>query len=128
MGVFLLTSGLNHKKDLMDGNRVKYPTDVTDAEWVDMCQVIPAERPVGASRKIDMRSVVNAIFYRRRARCPWRLLPREFPHWRTVYGYHQQWEQGGVLRQLEEIQRQHRGRLKPGGSSCDPSDSASLPA
>ena len=34
-----------------------------------------------------MREVVNAIFYLNRAGCPWRMLPRDFPPWRTVYNY-----------------------------------------
>ena len=44
----------------------------------------PGREIWGSSPSIDVRAVVNAIFYLLRTGCQWRLLPREFPPWPTV--------------------------------------------
>jgi putative transposase len=67
--------------------RRPYDSDLTDAEWLLLEPLIPAEKPGGRHRTIVMREVLNAIFYVLRAGCAWRLLPHDFPAWQTVYGY-----------------------------------------
>ena len=56
-----------------------YDTDLTDAAWTLIAPMLPAARPGGRPRKINIRAVLNAIFYLLRTCCQWRLLPREFP-------------------------------------------------
>ncbi len=56
-----------------------YDTDLTDAAWTLIAPMLPAARPGGRPRKINIRAVLNAIFYLLRTGCHWRLLPREFP-------------------------------------------------
>jgi transposase len=57
---------------------------------------------------------VNAIFYLLRTGCQWRVLPREFPPWPTVYYYFRRWEQESVwltlLRSLYPLTRLKSGR------------------
>ena len=55
----------------------------------------------GRPRSIDVRAVVNGIFYLLRTGCQWRLLPREFPPWPTVYYYFRRWEQESVWLTLQ---------------------------
>jgi transposase len=64
-----------------------YDTDLSDAAWALIAPMLPAALPGGRPRKINIRAVLNAIFYLRRTGCQWRLLPREFPGWSTVYHY-----------------------------------------
>ncbi len=85
-----------------------YPSDLSDPQWEAVRQCIPPARPVGVSRQVSLRAVVNAIRYRQRSGCPWRLLPHDFPHWRTVYGYDQQWQGDGTWRGIESALRQLR--------------------
>jgi transposase len=73
-----------------------YDTDLTDAAWAWVAPVLAAARPRGRPRTTDLRSVLNAIFYLLRTGCQWRLLPREFPPWGTVYHYFQAWQNCGV--------------------------------
>ena len=56
-----------------------YDTDLTDAAWPALPEVLPAARPGGRLRTTKLRAVLNAIFYLPRSGCQWRLLPREFP-------------------------------------------------
>ena len=38
-----------------------------------------------------MREIINALFYLNRSGCAWRLLPHDFPPWKTVYDYFRKW-------------------------------------
>ena len=64
---------------------LRYATDLTDPEWALLEPLLPPPRGQGRPRSWPMREVVKAIFYVMRSGCPWRLLPHEFPPWRTVY-------------------------------------------
>jgi transposase len=89
----------------MEDSRSGYPTDVSDPHWALIRPLIPASRPVGADRTTSMRAVVNAVFYRQRSGCPWRMLPHDFPHWRTVYGYFRRWRDDGTWERIKESLR-----------------------
>jgi putative transposase len=64
--------------------RRRYPTDLTDAQWSILAPLIPSPKPGGRPRSIDMREVVNAIFYVLRDGIPWWMLPHDLPPWKTV--------------------------------------------
>ncbi len=68
--------------------RPVYPSDLTDAEWAWIKEFIPAETGGGRHRDTDMRRVVNAILYLLRSGCSWRMLPKDFPPYTTVYEYY----------------------------------------
>lgn len=85
-----------------------YPSDVTDLQWETIRDCIPPSRPVGVARQVPLRAVINAIRYRQRSGCAWRLLPHDFPHWRTVYGYHREWQSDGTWRLIERTLRDLR--------------------
>ena len=71
--------------------RKPYPTDLTDAQWQLIEPLLPPAKSGGRPRKTDLREVLNAIFYLNRAGCQWRMLPHEFPPWKTVYNYFRAW-------------------------------------
>jgi len=94
-----------------------YATDVSDTAWALLAPLLPAARPGGRPRTTDIRAVINAIFYLLRTGCQWRLLPREFPAWGTVYHYFRMWKNSGVWTCLQrEIYEQTR--RKAGRSAC----------
>jgi len=95
-------------------NRKPYPSDVTDEQWALLAPLIGPARPGGRPRKVDVREVVNALFYRNREGCTWRALPHDFPAWKTVYNYYQWWQWDGtwekLLKTLREQVRSAAGR------------------
>jgi putative transposase len=95
--------------DTIDTSKTTYPTDVSDEQWRLIRPLIPPSRPIGADRSTSIRAVVNAILYRERSGCSWRMLPHDFPHWRTVYGYYCQWKAAGVWGQMCGARRQCAG-------------------
>ena len=65
-----------------DGRR--YPSDLTDAEWLTIEPVLGGYATLTA----DLREMVNACLYLEKAGCPWRFLPKEFGPWQTVRSWH----------------------------------------
>ena len=63
----------------------RYQTDLSDAEWALIAAFVPEARTTGRRRQWPMREIVNAIFYVLRGGIAWRLLPKDFPPWQTVY-------------------------------------------
>ena len=94
-----------------------YDTDLTDAAWALIAPMLPAARRGGRPRKINIRAVLNAIFYLLRTGCQWRLLPREFPGWSTVYHYFQAWKNAGVWTCIQRSMYQ-QARRQAGRATC----------
>ncbi len=98
-----------------------YPTDLTGAEWAILESLIPAPKLGGRPPKWTRRTICDAVFYIVRAGCHWRLLPREFPPWKTVYHYFRAWRIDGTWERahttLRERERVRQGR-DPWPSGC----------
>jgi putative transposase len=99
----------------MNKNQV-YPTDLTDRQWDCIKDLIPAAKPGGRPRSLQMRAVINAILYIVVSGCQWRMLPREYPAWQSVYTYFQQWRDDGTWQRIHDTLRaqvrQRAGRHK----------------
>lgn len=87
-------------------SRKAYPSDLSDAEWLILEPLIPAAKPGGRPRTVDMREIVNGIYYVLRSGCAWRMLPHDFPPWQTVYGYFRRWRKDGVWEQMNDALRE----------------------
>ena len=83
-----------------------YPSDLTDEQWSLLRPLIPAAAENCRPRKTDLREVANAIFYLNRSGCPWRMVPRDFPPWRTVYNYFEGWQRDGIWASIQSALRQ----------------------
>ena len=83
-----------------------YPSDLTNDQWSVLAPLLPPSPDKGRRRQTDVRDVLNAIFYLNRAGCPWRMLPRDFPPWRTVYNYFEAFKQDGAWGDLLTALRQ----------------------
>ena len=82
--------------------RRAYQTDLSHAQWAQVSRFIPAPKPGGRPVKYPRREIVNAILYLVRSGCQWRMLPHEFPPWKTVYGYFAAWKKDGTLDRLHD--------------------------
>ena len=65
--------------------RKLYPTDLTDKQWAVLAPLIPVAKTGGRPRQVNLREVLNAIFYILGGGCTWRMMPHDFPAWKTVY-------------------------------------------
>ena len=78
----------------------RYVSDVTDDEYGLIEPLLPPARRGGRRRTTDLREVLNAILYLVRAGCQWRMLPKDFPPWGTVYGYFRRFWQEGIWHRI----------------------------
>lgn len=77
--------------------RKPYSSDLTDAQWEWVRIGLPAAKPGGRPREVDLREVVNAILYLNRTGCQWRMLPNDLgTPWQTVYEYFAKWKRNGT--------------------------------
>ena len=83
-----------------------YPSNLTNEQWELLSELIPAAKPGGRKRSVEMQAVINAIFYILCAGCAWRLLPHDFPKWQSVYHYFRQWRIDGTWQKIHERLRE----------------------
>jgi putative transposase len=99
-----------------------YPSDLTDMQWQYIKDLIPAAKPGGRPRRLEMRLVVNAIFYVVVGGIQWRMLPQEYPKWPSVYHYFRQWRDSGTWQRIHDTLRAHvrqrAGRHKHPTAGC----------
>jgi transposase len=81
----------------------RYPSDLTDDEWAVIAPLMPAASRIGRPRGVDLREVINAIRYLARSGCEWRMLPRDFPPWQTVYWWFRRFVRRLLFRVIHDI-------------------------
>lgn len=73
----------------------RYSTNLTDKQWQVIEKIVtPQER----KRKHSLRNIMNAILYLLKAGCQWRIIPKDFAPWESVYYYFSKWKNEGVRR------------------------------
>lgn len=85
--------------------RKAYPSDLTDEQWAVLAPLIPPAKRGGRPRKVNMREVVNGIFYAERTGCQWDALPNDLPPKSTVHGYFNQWRKDGTWQRFLDTLR-----------------------
>lgn len=103
--------------------RKAYQTDLSDAEWSCLEAHLPISEATGRPRLHTPREILDAVFYIVRSGCAWRLLPHDFPPWKTVYHYYfRLWRIDGTWERLHAALRE-RVRVRLGR---DPQPSAGI--
>jgi putative transposase len=93
--------------------RKPYPSDLSDAQWQHLLPLIPAAKPGGRPRTVDIREIINGILYITRGGNDWRMLPHDFPPWETVYYYFRRWQRDGTWEMIHDTLRE-RVRVRAG--------------
>jgi putative transposase len=113
-------------------NNKTYPTDLTNRQWDCISPLIPAAKPGGRPRTLDMRAVFNAILYIVVSGCQWRMLPKDYPKWQSVYAYYAAWRDDGTWQRLHDTLRadvrRRAGRHKHPTAGCLDSQSVKTSA
>jgi putative transposase len=111
-------------------SRKRYASDLTDEQWAIVGPMIPPAKQHprgGRPRKVDMREVLNTLFYLNRSGCQWEMLPHDLLPKSTVYDYFAQWRGDGtwakLVRALRERMRVAVGREPTPSAACIDSQS-----
>ena len=92
----------NENRARYDRSKLRYPSDLTDAEWAHVAPVIPPARRGGNRRHVDEREVVNGLMYILSTGCQWRAIPKDLPPRSTLYDYFDLWSYDGTIDRLHE--------------------------
>lgn len=74
--------------------------EITKEQFVKIETYLPRQR---GNVKISNYQCINAMLYIMETRCPWRLLPKEFGNWHTVYVRMNRWSKNGTLQNLFKV-------------------------
>lgn len=101
-------------------NNTTYDTDLTDAQWQLIEPLLPPPDTSGAPRTTNLRHALNAMLYRNKTGCQWKMLPKDFAiPWKTVYNWHETFARLGTW---ERVQRALAERVRVGdGRAAEPS-------
>jgi len=99
-----------------------YSTCLTDEQWDFIKNHFPTANDVGRPREIEPRKIVNAILYLLKTGIQWRMLPNEFPKWKTVHHYFTVWRENkiwkAIYEPLREADRERKGRESQPTAGC----------
>ena len=100
----------------------KYPSDISREQFEEIRPVLESVRKKTKPRTVELYEVLCAVLYLLKSGCQWRMLPGEFPKWRTVHSYFAQWsepDQDGIS-VLERALKNQVGaaRQKLGRNAC----------
>ena len=85
-----------------DRRVLRYPSDLSDAEWALIEPHIPPAKRGGRRREVDVREVLQGVLYVLETGCQWRHLPKDFPPRSTVWAYFDLWRYDGTLDRIDE--------------------------
>ncbi|MFL9827738.1 IS5 family transposase [Rhodoplanes sp. SY1] len=86
-----------------DRRGLRYPSDLTDAEWALIEPLIPPARRGGRRRSVNVRAVLDAIFYVLWTGCQWQALPKDLPPKSTAHSYFILLDREGVLERIHHV-------------------------
>jgi len=86
-----------------DRSKLRYPSDLTDAEWALIEPEIPRAKGGGNKRTVNVREVLNGMLYVLSTGCQWKAIPKDLPPKSTVYDYFDLWDYDGTLKCIHHI-------------------------
>ena len=90
-----------------------YDTDLTDEQWDILGPLLPSAKRGGRRREVNLRLVLNTIFYLNKTGCQWRMLPKDLAKPTTANGYFNAWKRDGTWQQIMDTLRR-RIRVEAG--------------
>jgi putative transposase len=102
--------------------RKPYRSDLTDAQWAIIRPLLPPSKSGGRPREVDLRAVVNTLFYQSRTGVQWDYLPHDLVPKSTAWDYFVAWGHDGtwqaIVDALRGAVRQAEGRDATPSAAC----------
>jgi len=103
--------------------RKVYPSDISREQFEPILPLLEGARKKTRPRTVDLYEVFCAVLYLLKSGCQWRMLPSDFPKWRTVHHYFSLWSQqpeGGTSLLEQALKKSGwRGPLQTGAQRQD---------
>lgn len=91
-----------HRRAAAERGCLRYPSDMSDVEWALVAPMIPPARRGGRPRDVNVREVLNAVFYVLATGCQWQALPKDLPPKSTAHHYFILWDRNGTLVRIHD--------------------------
>jgi transposase len=102
--------------------RKRYPSDLTDEQWDFLQPLLPPAKRGGRPRMVDLREVVNTLFYQARTGVQWEYLPHDLVPKSTAWDYFVAWQKDGTWPKLVDALRgqvrRQVGRAETPSAAC----------
>jgi len=92
-----------NNRGLYDRRHLRYPSDLTDAEWAEVAPQIPPAKRGGNKRTVNIREVMNGLLYLLSTGCQWRAIPKDLPATSTIHDYFDRWSDDGTLERVHHV-------------------------
>ena len=90
-------------------NTYPYPSDLTDEEWTILAPLIIPGKQAGHPQVLELRRIVDAVFYLLHTGCQWRAMPRDLPSWTAVFHHYAKWRAQGTWERINAgLRERHR--------------------
>ena len=102
-------------------DHLRYPSDTTEEEWIELAPQIPPARRGGRKRTVNIREVLNGLLYGLSTGCQWRAIPKDFPPRSTLFYYFGRWEADGTLRRMHDslyVRCREQAERSPDPTAC----------
>ena len=73
--------------------RRKYPSDISRAQFKEIEGELLKVRKRTKPRTVDLYEVFCGLLYVLKSGCQWRMIPRDYPNWKTIYAYFCKWRE-----------------------------------
>ena len=73
---------------------------LTDTQWARIAPLVPGKKGDRGRSGADNRLFIDACLWLARTASPWRDLPPELGHWKSVYTRFRRWSRAGVWERL----------------------------
>ena len=109
----------------------QYPTNLTETQWQLLFTLLPKPKwRLGCPGRppVNLRQVFNGILYLSKTGCQWRMLPKAFGCWQTVYGYFNRWSEQDIFQKIQQAlsRKERRGQGRKPTASAGSIDSQSI--
>jgi transposase len=71
----------------------RYQSDISREQFERIRPLLESARKKTRPRTVDLYDVFNGVLYILKTGCQWRMLPKEYPKWRTVHEYFSIWRE-----------------------------------
>ena len=88
-----------------------YPSDINREQFARILPTLESARRRTKPRTVDLYDVFCGVLYILKSGCQWRMLPTDFPNWRTCYKYFRQWSERPGLGQDSILEQVLKNRL-----------------
>ena len=104
-------SAMSKLPKVANPSRRLYPSDLSDVEWERIKPLLPGAKGFGRKRTVDLREILNGVFYVQRSGCQWEMMPHDLPPHSTVYKYFQKWQRKGIWQEIHDHLREELRKL-----------------